>query len=257
MQPRDIFRPKTPDVHIMPHGQQKSKSSKATLPILLWIALGATLAAIVGFTVQTHCQTYQNQIQEVISLMQQGKTATAADLANNYLASKNVCSEAEVSLASIAYDAGMQELYKHPELKGQDAVNQWQELEAKADLHKVPKASRSPMTVFTYSYNSGIWDLAKAAFIEAWRQGLIGPQDRVAISKYYSTNFNLAYTLLDKASPEEQRALQVMATAAAISRAYEMPQGEAKHYLETRFGKDQTSWPQSDENDLVLYKVTS
>lgn len=231
------------------------------IPFRPWILIAGACAtlivvlALLGFVLRpASCQTYQKETGLISGFIEQGKTDTAYALAEAYLAS-NPCQDSETALGRLSYQAGMQELYKHPEL-GLQAVERWKELEGYADKRRVPKSERSPMTVFANSYNSGMWDLAQASFIAGWEQRLVGPQDRQSVAKYYATLFNLSYTLLEKGDQKDrERALQAMATAAAISKTYAMVQAEARSYLQTTFGQNEALWPNPDKDDPILTKT--
>lgn len=212
--------------------------------ILTAAGLGiAVIAALLGATiVQSPCSNYSDKISDLETLIFSGKTDTALGLADLALSTTKLCESSKLAVAELRYSATMQEIFKHPQGAGDAATLRWQEAEAKADEYKVPKEKRPTMSVVVQAYNAGLWQLAHAAFLKAWTEGTVRPQDLQAVNIYYATLRNWG---------KNSHQPQLSRTACEISRSYSLS-GEACSDLVYNFGTDESNWPLPDATDLIL-----
>ena len=202
------------------------------------------------------CDSYSGEVESLQRLIVQGQFVSAAQLANLDLTNRKLppCPEAKITLATLAYNAALDDLFATGGLDGRTALMRWQDAEQKADDYQVPKPSRWPaITVVNQAYNSGFWELGRAAFLKAWTEGAVDRQDLNQIRLYYAVLRNYGYALVNQPDgPSRESGLALLRTADEISRAYALNQGEARQDLGAALGPDVKTWPPADASDPVL-----
>src|SRR5581483_3141706 len=107
-----------------------------------------------------------------------------------------------------------------------EAAITWLAIEQKADSFGLARSERlSPMQVATRAYSVGMWGLADSAFRRAWEAGDAGI---ASVATRYAILRNWGHQLAfggDGAA--RSRGVLLLATAQAIARTYDLPQGEA------------------------------
>lgn len=198
--------------------------------------------------------TYSREITEITSLIQQGKYATATDLAETHVRSQiNPPSpEARATLAGLSYHATMSGLYVPAEDLGQAAFARWRDAHVRAEVHGVSPRT-APLTVSQTAAGASLWLLARGAFLKAWESGSVKPTDLNEVSNYYALLRNLGGAMGRQTSSEaKNQAAVFLRTADAISEGYGLGRGEARGDLVEMLGPDITRWPLALEDDPVL-----
>lgn len=213
----------------------------------------AQLAALQGS--QPICSEDGSQIQQAGQLLRQGKPVLAAQIAQLALQdqSQPPCNPARVTLATLVYQATLDDLFSsgaNPADLGYAAMLTWQGAERRADRDHVPASSREgAITVAGQAYNAHQWLLARAAFLQAWRQGTVTAADLDQVRFYDATLRNLGRAQLPNARGQ---GLVTLATANAINQVYNLGQGEAHQDLINQLGTNTKRWPKPVALDPVL-----
>jgi len=198
------------------------------------------------------CTEYKERIRVVQEEIRRGDYTLAGQLAKLPPPDqeRSGCPDARRELAALAYTAALEGLLT-PGLDGHTALLRWQEAEAQADAAGVPRTERLPaMSVAGRAYNASQWELARAAFLQAWQEGDV---DRRAMSVYYATLRNWGVALAERGDEQERPwGLVLLRTADKIAEAYKLSQGEAHQDLVRLLGPDQNAWPPPDLSDPVL-----
>jgi hypothetical protein len=181
----------------------------------------------------TRCEPYTTQIDELSNLISAGQTNSAVNLARLYRdrhdqRKVHLCNFAYAAIASVEYLASKQEiLSRRPGVEAGGAmVSAWREAEQRASAAKV--RTDAPMTVFGEAMRAHMWELARAAFLKAWEQGTVGPEQRSTVMEYYAALRNGGGALAFRGTPQtrDQGVLR-LATAHAIDTAYGLGSGVA------------------------------
>ena len=102
---------------------------------------------------------------------------------------------------------------------GRQAPMRWAAIERRADQLGVPKEERrAPMALAQTAYDRGLWQLADAAFREAWAVGQVGAS---GIEFRHALLRNWGHRLAFQGStPAGTQGLGLLATAHAIARTH-------------------------------------
>jgi hypothetical protein len=101
------------------------------------------------------------------------------------------------------------------------------------------------------SFNAKVWTLARACFVEAVRQKLIGPYDVVQLEKAYAATRNEGHDLaFHFGGRARATGLTLLATAAFLGR--ELHRDEAAADLRALVGSTRAAHIAPDRNDVVL-----
>lgn len=202
------------------------------------------------------CDSYAGEIGSLQDLITRGKFALATDLANAHLNNRKLppCPEARQALSDLGYSASLNDLFASRELDGRAALLRWQDVEARADANKVPLTKRwPPLTIVAQAYNAGFWELGRAAFRQAWRDGTADHGDPKATRLYYALLRNWGYSQATATDPaKRQEGLVLLRTADEISRMYGLSAGEAHQDLLRLGGVDLAKLPAADARDPIL-----
>jgi hypothetical protein len=250
----------TPEIEPLEH---QPTPHRGWPPALLAAVAGGLLllGMVVGVNLsQARCEGYTEQRREISTLINQGKSAIASGMAELYLANNNLCPDAKLEIANLAYQASLRDILSIPQLQardlgvGQAAALRWQEAERKADSYNLPTSRRTPpMSISVEAYNAGLWALSRAAFVKALESGAVSPHDLKAIAHYYALLRNWGNGLLEQREQEaHQQGLVLLRTAREVSQAYRLPQAEAQQDLVRLLGADSLAWPSPDVTDPVL-----
>lgn len=205
-----------------------------------------------------HCQTDAPQIGQIERFLRTGQPQVAASLGNLYLDDTvhPACPQTRVQLGALVYTATMDGVFAQTSTAPLDArpLWTWRSAERRADAIGVPPDLRlSPLSVASQAYNGQMWPLARAAFLKAWQQQLVGPGDVEQVALYYAICRNQGLALLHHGGPLFRRQGVVMLrTADSISLRYELGRGEAHEDLVRALGTRVSSWPGPDARDPVL-----
>ena len=204
---------------------------------------------------RAHCYTDDSDIENIQRLETQADYKVAAALADLDLSNVNkpLCPETQAGLALVWYQSSINGLLATPPTTPMDQtpVLAWEGIERRAEALGLSSADQvSPMTVFTMSYNNHLWLLARASFLAAWNDNLVGPGDVTQIQTYYADLTNLGLALTRQTQPRvKDRGFSMLSTAAAIGKAYEVG-GEAESDLQSLL--DRRPWPHPDSSDPIL-----
>ena len=197
---------------------------------------------------------YSREIAEITSLIQQGKYATASDLAEAHLRNQAdpPSVEARTTLAGLSYNATMSGLYVPAEDLGQAAFTRWRDAHVRAEVYGVNPRT-APLTVSQTAAGASLWLLARGAFLKAWESGSVKPTDLNEVSNYYALLRNLGGAMRRHPSTaSKDQALMFLQTADSISEGYGLGRGEARGDLTEILGPDDHLWPKPLEDDPVL-----
>lgn len=210
-----------------------------------------------------HCTTDDTQIHYVQQLLQAGQPDAAAAFVEVALrkADPPACPQTRIELGALAYTARLNALFSRVEVSPLDhgPVLAWLSAERQADAVGVPTEQRlSPLSVVAQAYNAHLWELARAAFLTAWHQGLVGPGDVGEVERYYAILRNYGRVLAQETTGENyQRGLVLLRTADAVSQAYQLGRGEAATDLQSLVAGRHAPWPALDNSDSVLRAASS
>lgn len=204
--------------------------------------------------------SYAGEIEQLRQLIAQGRPDLVVGMADLYLANqeRKPSPEAAQALADLRYQAAYRLVFaltgRRDHQAGQAALERWQEAEWKAEVRGLPREQRiAPLTAYEDAVDRSLWELARQAFLKAWEQHLVGPEDWRAISSYYSTLRNLGGVLIRSGDQELRKlGLAILRTAREISESYRLGRGEAHQDLVELLGPSTSAWPEPLWDDPVL-----
>jgi hypothetical protein len=134
------------------------------------------------------------------------------------------CAGAHLDLARLWYAADVDDLLAIPvadQARVQAAPARWVAIERRADQLGVPTEERRPaMALAQTAYDRGLWQLADAAFRDAWAVGYAGAE---GVEFRHALLRNWGYELAFKGSPAEApRGLTMLKTAHMIAKAHDL-----------------------------------
>ncbi|TAK24401.1 MAG: hypothetical protein EPO26_06140 [Chloroflexota bacterium] len=172
------------------------------------------------------CGDLTARTEKVSDLLTRGQLTAALAEANDGLTRPTApdCAEAHLALARLWYAADLDDLLAtqvDDEALGRQAPMRWVSIERRADQLGVPTEERRPkMTLAETAYDRGLWQLADAAFRDAWAVGQIGVGG-VEFRHALLRNWGHRLTLRNSAVAKTQ-GLGLLATAHAIARRYDL-----------------------------------
>jgi hypothetical protein len=217
--------------------------------LLIRVTVGAVSMLLIGFTLGRHvlgsCNTMESERRQVEALLARGESEQASGIAELHLGRADACEDAKMRLAALSYRASMATVMVRIDEDGPRAVSRWHQASQKAQTASA--AVDGPIEVADAAYRHGLWQLARAAFLQWWGS----TPDRTRVPLYYATLFNWASELLASASAEKRsQGLTVLRTACDVSRIHGLPQREACQRLEELL--DPALWPPPLPDDPLL-----
>lgn len=163
---------------------------------------------------------------QVSDLLSRAQLAAALSSANEGLARPAPlgCAEARLALARLWYGADLDDLLATPvddEARGRQTPMRWTSIERRADQLGVPTDERrTAMTIAETAYDRGLWELADAAFRDAWAVGQVGVGG-IEFRHALLRNWGHRLTLRSSAMARTQ-GIGLLATAHAIAQRYNL-----------------------------------
>jgi hypothetical protein len=202
---------------------------------------------------QTQCSLYGTDETTMRRLMDSGKFAEAASIAELDLenTARPVCTGS--GLLGAWYEARMENLYNTaPSVPmGDTSVAQWNGIRREAE--KLGVVQTPALATFSAAFRNQSWPLALAAFRLAVSQGLVSPADNDQIGMYYATLRNVGHLLaFHYTGAARARGLAYLATADRISHVAGLERGEAAADLHALVGTHARTSPRVNASDPVL-----
>jgi hypothetical protein len=172
------------------------------------------------------CVALGTTTEQARELMARGQLTAALAAADAGLARPVAagCAGAHLDLARLWYTADVDDLLATPvedEARVRQAPARWVAIERRADDLGVPTTERRPaMALAQTAYDRGLWQLADAAFRDAWAVGYEGAE---GVEFRHALLRNWGSELVLRGSPADgQRGLGMLKTANAIARTYDL-----------------------------------
>lgn len=243
------------------HGGLASGLSGGPAPLLLVLLSVGLCALLIGKAVMARqCTSLPTLTGEVETFLAKGQPDLAIGLVANALAQGQppLCAPTQRTLAQLWYSASLDALLATP--AGDPTTDaqlplRWLAIEQQATAYDVPTAERRTASSLAIdAQGRGLWALARAAFLQAFRAGEVGVD---AVPRYYAILRNgghaLAFVGSAKATDDQRLAqgVHLLATAQAVASAYHLPNGEACLDLQA-LGYADCSTAAPDSQDPVL-----
>ena len=178
------------------------------------VAPAATCGELGARTEQTRELMARGQLDQALAIAGEGLTRPVAA----------GCAGAHLDLARLWYTADIDDLLAIPvtnQAQVQAAPARWVAIERRADQLGVPTEERRPaMALAQTAYDRGLWQLADAAFRDAWAVGYAGAE---GVEFRHALLRNWGYELAFKGSAAEApRGLAMLKTAHMIAKAHDL-----------------------------------
>jgi hypothetical protein len=170
------------------------------------------------------CRDIDARAAHVRDLLSSGQLAAAMSAADDGLTrpAGPGCASAQLALTRLWYAANLDDLVAttvDDAALARQAPVRWATIERRADQLGLPSEERHPpMTLAQTAYDRGLWQLADAAFREAWADGQIGVG---GVEFRHALLRNWGHRLATGGpAPDKVQGLALLATAHAIAQSY-------------------------------------